>query len=417
MNAADTMSPPRVLPELHDDAVKRGLPFPEFIFVVLACVFYINFQIQARYQISSPFIALGYLAYCGFVMPRYRNLIICYVGSCLLIAIMYQFMTIPVTVRGSDVEMKYFYSNFSQYLLVFFPLAIYYRVQTYAGRWQTRIIFGVILLSSVFLIQAALAFTEINADILHTMDRKTLDDAEVDLQGYSYVYAFTFLIITCLALFRKARAKVVKYFSAAAVAYFVYFLFKAQFALAFVTTFISCLYLYYVTTRNRHYRVLVIIGLVALYFMLPSILEYFIELTRDSNVLNVRLREIYDSLTGNHSHNSDMQARFDLYRKCIEAFLYSPIWGNRYLDFNGHSTFLLGFAYLGIFGGTFICYTFYRAAKFVKAQLGDNYLYYKPLMLQLILMGITNPIQSCPSNFIMLFFVCPLLIHKYLPQK
>ena len=140
-------------------------------------------------------------------------------------------------------------------------------------------------------------------------------------------------------------------------------------------------------------------------------------MTQDLNVLNVRLKEIYDSISGNHAEDSDMQARFDLYWKCIVAFFNSPIMGNKYLPFNGQSTFLLAFAYLGIFGGVLICWMFYKGSKFVQSILGnDQYVYFKPLMCQIILMGLTNPIQSTPSNFIMLFFVSPLLIKRCVKQ-
>ena len=64
-----------------------------------------------------------------------------------------------------------------------------------------------------------------------------------------------------------------------------------------------------------------------------------------------------------------------------------------------------------------ICWMFYKGLKFVQSILGnDQYVYFKPLMCQIILMGLTNPIQSTPSNFIMLFFVSPLLIKRCVKQ-
>lgn len=334
--------------------------------------------------------------------------------ACAIVAIMYQIMTIPITISGSNVSLKYFYSNYSQILLAFFPIALLYRTNKLATSKQITVIIGVIILTSILLIRVALKITEINPDILHSMNQEVLEEAGVTLQGFDFVYAFTFLIITCFIIINSKTSNIIKYISIVCLICFIDFLLKAQFALAFVTTFISCLYLYYTTAKNLGSRLLTIAGLCAIAFLLPYFLEWLIGVTRESQVLNIRLQEIYDSLSGNHSNDSDMQARFDLYWKCIVAFLQSPIFGNRYLPFNGHSTFLLAFAYLGVFGGFFVCYTFYKASKFVESVMGiQKYKYFRPLMCQIILMGLTNPILSVPSNFIMLFFVCPLLICKF----
>lgn len=393
---------------------KKGLSSIELISICSFGIFYTDFEIQGKYHIIFPFIALIYLGYCYLREPSKGKIIIRFLLTCAIAALLYQVMTIPVTISGSNVEFKYFYSNFSQFLLAFFPLALLYRTNKLATQTQINIIICVIILTAILLVQTALKIAEINPDILHTMNQDVLDEANVTLQGFDFVYAFTFLIITCFILIKNQSRTIIKYISVGGLIYFIYFLFKAQFALAFVTTFISCLYLYYTTSKKLNNKILTIIGLCIVVYLLPNFLEWLIDVTWDSQVLNVRLREIYDSLTGNHSENSDMQARFDLYWKCILAFINSPIWGNKFLPFNGHSTFLLAFAYLGIFGGSFVCYIFYKASKFVQGILGiQKYKYFKPLMCQIILMGLTNPILSVPSNFIMLFFVCPLLICQF----
>ena len=397
---------------------KRGLPLVELIAICIFCIFYIDFEIQGKYQIISPFIALIYLGYCYFKEPSMSRIIVHFVLACIIVALLYQLMTIPVTISSdSNIGVKYFYSNFSQYIIAFFPLAILYRTIKYATQKQIVIIISVTLLTAILLVRAALKIAEINPDILHSMNQTALEEAGVTLQGFNFVYAFTFLIITCFIFIKKRSRPAIKYISIGCLIYFIYFLLKAQFALAFVTTFISCIYLYYITAKRLDNKIITIIGLCVVAYLLPYFLEWLIDITKDSQVLNIRLKEIYNSLTGNHSEDSDMQSRFDLYWKCILAFIDSPILGNRYLPFNGHSTFLLAFAYLGIFGGTFVCYIFYKASKFVKSVIGiQKYKYFKPLMCQVILMGLTNPILSVPSNFIMLFFICPLLIRQFVKE-
>lgn len=402
----------------RNESIKApGLPVLELVFICIFGIFYIDFEVQGKYKVIAPFIALLYLFYCYLREPKQRGRIVKFIFACAIVAILYQILTIPITIRGANAASKYLYSNFSQYLLAFFPLAFLYRTDKLATANQIKIIVGVIIITAIALIQVALKFAAINPDILHSMNQEVLEDAGVTLQGFDFVYAFTFLIITCFVLIKQSDSKIIRYLSIGALIYFIHFLLKAQFALAFVATFISCLYLYYTTTRNKGSRFFVIIGLSTLIFLIPYILERLIDMTQDLNVLNVRLKEIYDSISGNHAEDSDMQARFDLYWKCIVAFFNSPIMGNKYLPFNGHSTFLLAFAYLGIFGGVLICWMFYKGSKFVQSILGnDQYVYFKPLMCQIILMGLTNPIQSTPSNFIMLFFVSPLLIKRCVKQ-
>ena len=170
-------------------------------------------------------------------------------------------------------------------------------------------------------------------------------------------------------------------------------------------------------TKNKDRRFFVVIGIVIIVLLLPVILKLLIGLS-DSELLNQRLQEIYNTLTGvsQNSEESDLWARMELYGKCILAFMQSPIWGNRTLDFNGHSTFLCVLADLGVIGGFIIYKLFKKSFDFMKEQLGDRYPYYSPLVCQVILMGLTNPIHSTPSIFIMLFFLCPLLIVQFIKE-
>ena len=52
----------------------------------------------------------------------------------------------------------------------------------------------------------------------------------------------------------------------------------------------------------------------------------------------------------------------------------------------------------------------------MKIRLEKKYLYFTPLVCQVILMGLTNPIHSTPSIFVMLWFLCPLLIIQFVKE-
>lgn len=401
--------------DIENVSLVKRMTWIECAILCLFGIFYIDFEIQSKYYIISPFCILLYLSYCC-MNAKLRKPIIKYVCACIIVSVLFQILTTPVTISGSGVAYKYFYSNFTQYLLIFFPIVMFYKISRYASDIQQKVFLGVVLITGILLMTAAVKIAEINPDILHSMNQDVLESAGISFQGYNFVYAFTFLVITSVIIFQHSNKMVIKLLSVAAIVYTIYFMSKAQFALSFVTTAISLLYLYYISAKNKTNRVFVVLALGALMLLLPSIMEYLVSVTSDLGVLNVRLREISESLSGNHSGQSDMQARFELYGKCINAFLQSPIQGNSYLPFNGHSTFLLAFAYLGIFGGLFICLLFYKGYKNVCYVLNSKSLYFKPLMCQIILMGITNPINDSPSNFIMLFCICPLLIQKYVSK-
>lgn len=393
---------------------RRGLNAIEFGFILLCCLFYINFEIQAQFELYAPLIALGYSYYFYQKEPSCRSFTRNIILSILLLAIMYTILTDANTVSGSFLKFKQLYVKFSQYILVIFPIFLFHRVNNNASKKQLVIIIVTVLLFCILLARVAIQFAQANALILHSMDANILEEANMALVAFYFVYLFTFIIITGIILIRHSNDKLVKYISIALIVFSLYFLSVAQFALSFVTTALSVMY-YYLKTSRSQYKFLVILALAVLAFILPFVLKVLISIT-EGELLSARFTEIYNSLTGqsNPGEESDLQARLDLYWMCIVKFFESPIIGNRHLPFNGHSTFLTAFADLGIFGGLLVCSIFKKSFRFFKVSLGRKYIYFLPLVCQIILMGLTNPIHSAPANFIMLFFLCPLLINYYI---
>lgn len=397
---------------------KKGLTLLELLFILCSSVFYINFEIQAQFQLLAPFIALAYIFFCFIAEPKYQGLIIKYLLVIVLFVLSYMLLTDSESIGNvSNRGLKIFYAKFSQYLLMFFPIFIFFRTNKLATKKQIYLIISVVILNALALIQTALNIIEINATVFHSMNADVLEDAGVNIQGYCFVYAFTFLVLTSVICYRQQNKILLKILFAGIGFYSAYFLFKSQFALSLVTTFCSLLYLYYKTTQNSDKKILVVIGIILVALLLPVILRLIIGLS-DSELLNQRLEEIYNTLTGisQNKEDSDLWARMELYGKCIAAFFHSPIWGNRNIDFNGHSTFLSVLADLGIIGGYIIFKLFTNSFAFMKKQFGTKYLYFTPLICQVLLMGLTNPIHSTPSLYIMLWFICPLLIIQFVKQ-
>lgn len=397
---------------------KTGLPIIELIYILFAELFYINFEIQGRFMLIAPFILFGYVFYCMFKEPQFSKKILGMLIFILVLSLLYYFFTDSDSIGNVENRgAKRIYAKLSQYLLVFFPLFLYYRTITYATKKQIYIILAIGIASALVLVKAALVIAMQYELVLHSMNEKVLEDANVSLQGYNFVYAFTFIVITCLLIFLKSSEKVWKYLSLALMCYSLFFLLKAQFALSLVTTMISVVYLLYVLNEKPNNKTMFITaGMLVLLFspFLVGLLSIF-----DSfELLSGRINEMTNFFsTGIVDVNTDLGYRLNVYWKCIEAFFSSPIWGSRSLDFNGHSTFLCVLADLGILGG-YIVYRLFKESYQIESRcMASNVKYFKPLMLQIILMGLTNPIHSVPSNYIMLWFLCPLMIQTFVIRK
>lgn len=397
-----------------------GLPLLELLFVICATIFYINFEMQAQFRLVAPFVFIAYISYYIHVEPQLKCFAINLLILISLLVVLFLMLTDSTSIGNvSNRFLKVIYAKFSQWILVFFPILLFHRVYTIASKKQILLILGVGLLNAIILVQTALKIIEINPTLLHSMNADRLKDANVNLQGFSFVYAFTFLSLTCYTCFKYTKNKWIKYLFFSLLLYSIYFMFASQFALCLVTTFISFIYLEYsISSRNNQKKILSIIGLSILILSLPYLLEFLINIS-NMEVLNVRLQEIHNVLIGNsiNSEKSDLNTRLNLYWKSIMAFLDSPIWGNRTLNFDPHATFLSILADLGILGGIIIYKLFSKSFDFMKTYLDAMFDFYKPLICQIIIMGFTNPIHSSPSNYIMLWFICPLLMKLFIDNE
>lgn len=398
---------------------RSGLPIQEFVFFLIACLFYSNYFVQSTYSYPMIVAFTGYVVYCIAKVKEYRKHIIWFMVMLLLFSILYLLLTdtSSISIYASNRTVKRFVSKYSQYLLVFFPVLMFYRTVTSATRRQVYLLIVLIIVNLLFLVQTSLKVVAVNPDILHRMNTDAVEESGLTIAAYYFVYAFTFLVLIGVVCFRHAQSPIVRWVALIMSFFFLYFLFEAQFALSLVTCFISVLYLYYVTTRKKSSRLFVVVGLIMVIILLPLIIRAIVSVL-PSNILSDRLWEVYGMITGESvTTDNDGQSRLDLYWMCIKAFFSSPIIGNRTLPDDGHATFLTVPADIGIYGLIFLYVTFKNANMIVKRELGNKQIYFKPLMFQIILMGLTNPIHSSPTNYIMLFFLCPLVIMLFVTDK
>lgn len=395
---------------------RRGLPFLEFLFLLLSTTYYIHFKQQDKFALLAPFIAIAYICYVYFKEPSYRKQLRTMVLLIGLIAILYTLLNDASSISStvSNSYLKRFYSKFSQYLMIFTPVLFLGRTLFYATQKQIYLIIGVALATSLVVSQAALTVIKINPLLVHSMNAETLEASDVSFTGFYFVYAFTFLVIFSLLCILYPAEKKWKYLSWILGLYSIYFLYKSQFTLSLVTSVISCYYLIIKFGKTPQFKLLSVLVGILTFFLLPALLNFITSIS-SSELLNERLAEmnVFFNNSGQANSDSDLHARLTLYGKAVAAFFNSPIWGNRYVDFDGHATFLMIWADLGIIGGIPISYMFVKAYKTVKAFMGNKGLYFAPFMVQIVLMGLTNPIHASIANFIMLWYICPLMIYLF----
>lgn len=401
-----------IIPSITIPLRKPGLPIVEFVFILLVCLFYSNFELQASYSFPMVFAFTGYVLYCYIKEPAFRKLIVRFFVMLVLFSLFYLFLTDTLSIgeNVSNRNMKRFYSKYGQFLFMFVPIFMFYRTATIATRKQIFVFLGIILINLIVLARKAILATMIDPEILHSFAQEAVEASGFSMAAFYFVYAYTFLLLTGWVCFKYANIVFVRYLSLAFALLSLFFLVSAQFALSIVTTFFSMLYLFIITTRNKTKRLIVIIIVILILILSPLLIKGIIAVS-SSRILNDRLSEVNDLITGeNLSSGTDARGRLELYWMCIKAFFSSPIIGNRVLPADGHATFLTVPADIGIYGLVFLIVFFKNAFNIVKRILGSKIVYYKPLILQIILMGFTNPIHSSPTIFIMLFFLCPLII-------
>lgn len=399
------------MPIYEIPANRRSLPIIEFIFIILACLYYSNYVFQSQYETQMMLGFVLYVLFCYYKEEKYRKTIVSFLLLLAVFSVLYYLLTdtSSIGVNVSNRAFKRLYSKFTQYLSMFIPVFMLYRTARVASKRQMIIIISLILINFLMLARTAIVATQLDSEVLHSFREDAVESSGLTVAAFYFVYVYTFIFLIGWICYSKSKEKKIKYASLFFSLFSLFFLFKAQFALSIVTSFFSLLYLYITTTHNNRKIITVLVVIVVL-LLSPLLLRGLISIVPEG-FLSERLKEIYDMITGeNTTSESDGQGRLDLYWMCIKAFFNSPLIGNRTLPEDGHSTFLTVPADIGIFGAIFLYVLFKKAYSIISGLLGSKNIYFKPLMLQIVLMGFTNPIHSSPSIYMTLFFMCPLLI-------
>lgn len=370
-----------------------------------------------RFQLTILMMDVLYLAYAFITSARnivYRKTMVKMLLVIVYIAILYVLLNDASSISRSvsNYILKRFVSKASQYISMFFPLCILYRVNIFATNKQQKILLIVVFASLLFSCYSTL--TGVQTDLMAARHNSFEDDKDFSMVGYQEVYAYSFLTLLFFVLFLiRGKQRLVNIFL---FLFFFFFLYRVQFALSMVIVAISMAFAVWKYAKNSFAKIAFLIGIVAVFTVLPALLDVITPLL-DTELAQTKASELSGFLRFEYDESSDVWGRLRLYWLSIKAFLSSPIWGNRTLPFDGHATLLTCFADLGILGGIPVWYLFIKANNIVKRQMGGKAFYFSPFFFMLIVDGLTNPIHSQTPLYLLLWCFIPIMLTRYLPTS
>lgn len=378
--------------------------------ILLFAMYYILPSVSATYNFKLP-IMLGFVyAICTFFKKPIYNEVVKYLALIAFVAMLYALLTDTnsITVTGNNYFSLRFISKFYQIFMMFFPLFILNRVQTYATEKQKLFILAVMYVLIAYVLIVTLQELYVNPNVTRSWEDFS-EKAQGNVGGYYFVYAIPIVITVCTMLIFKTKKVLLKVLLIALIIFQIFFLLMAQYTLSLIVTVAGMAYEIYVNIKYDRNKVIVLMIGVVLVISLPSILKFAAQRV-PSEQMAVRLREVYSFFTAGDSSGYNLNSRLTLYKDTFLAFLNSPFWGNRYLDFDGHATFITVLADLGLLGGIPFYYMYFHAKKRASTIISDNEKLFNPVFLVILLTGFTNPIHAALPLMLTAWFIAPMTV-------
>ncbi len=387
---------------------RKKLPFWEILLIIYLFVAYL----LPAYSLGSTILLALLLVYCVYMMIIDADLlpiVAISVALIILLALFYTLLTDTVTIAQnvSNRSMKQFTAKMYQYMGLYFPAFLFFRVHKTATYKQKLLLAGVgvslmvyvIVTTWIYLIDHPGAIKQWSGDV---------DLSSMNLAGYYFVYAVP-MVISVVSIIMLQFKGIPRWIAVVLVILGILFLVNAQYTLAILIAVIGVLIQVFRNIRSTLNKILFVLIAIAVALFLPQILEYAIRIIPSEQV-SLRLSEILDFLVGNGSDGYNLNARLTLYGDSIKAFLSSPFIGNRRLDFDGHATFLTVLSDTGILGGLPFYGLFFALSRHTKKLLGIHRVQFGVVTTMFVLMGLTNPIHASLPLGLTTWFLAPLII-------
>lgn len=340
----------------------------------------------------------------GRAYPGDKNTVLVFIFTIVFVSLLYTFLTPASTIAesASNRMLKRFLSKVHQYFMMFFPIFALTRVMRMKrSRKIIIVVLSIVLL--LFVMRTTMLELAINARATRAWGGQV---SNANAAGYYFVYSVPFFLLSLVYYSLKGKNKWLRALTLIVAVLCFIFLLNAQYTLAVIITILCVLILINMVLRRPLVIFLSIVITVGVAAALPSALS-FIASKVSSRDISIRLLELAAYFkTGELGYN--LGGRFKLYYEAVKAFFRSPVWGNRNFNVDGHSTFLMILADLGLLGAVPFFKLIKRTKNICFDMLPDSKLFY-PLFIAFILMGLTNPVHSSSSLSWSLWFISPLI--------
>lgn len=386
----------------------KKLAKPEFAFIILLFAIYLLPNVSVG-STTLMGILVVYSVYIFFFDRDIYDVVVVTLLLISVLALAYAMLTDANSISQtvSNRTLKRFISKFYQYICLYFPAILFVHVNRKASSKQKKVLMIISVVMIAYVIFTTWMFLLENPDATREWD-KFDENAEKGVANYYFIYAIPMVVSVITACYLKLKGYA-RFFSVVAVITLIIFLVNAQYTLSVIIALIGIVYQIYKSIKNTSNRVLFVLAVVLVVPFVPSFLELSISVIR-SEQMRIRLSEVYDFLTGKGTGGYNLNGRFTLYWKTIQAFFASPIIGNRNLSFDGHATFLTVLSDIGLVGGVPFYTLVYFVTSKINRALGEKKKQFSSVALMFVLMGVTNPIHASQPLGLATWFLAPLMI-------
>ena len=396
---------------------KDGLPLIDLAAVIFFSAYYILPSFNGSF---NRWLALfAGIAYFGYVLIKDRKVGISFISiftAVTVIAFAFLILTDTKTISetASNRILKVFLSKFSQYFFMYLPGLLLIRVLKTANKEQKNLMLLLLVAFNVIVLYNTFTVIMENPDaIRHWEEFADMEDENIG--NYYFVYSVP-IIITGLSVCMARLKGFKKLICLGMIAVLFVFLLLASYTLAILIAALGLIMQIFLSLKSPITKILFIVAAVIGIFFVPDLLLFISENAPSGN-MSIRFKELYSFFTAGDSSGYNLNGRLTLYKMSIEAFLNSPIIGNRSLSFDGHATFLTVLSDTGIIGGIPFYYLLFSMNKRMKAFLGENARNFLPAFFCLLCMGFSNPIHNSLPLAFSVWFIVPLIINTLINKE
>ena len=392
--------------------VKRQNCTIDILIIIFYAAYYLLPSISNRVHFLIPLAAAAvYVFYVAFSEGKgFSYILLTYLSLIVLLAVLYALLTDASSIQatGTALMIRRFFSKAYQISLMFLPLLFFKRISQNAS--EKQIIFLLIISYAVFLYVIVTTFRTLAVNPNATRSWSGEGTIYHNTANYYFIYAVPFVTIMLTVFVCIVKHFLIRLLCILGIIFMMVFLFVAQYTLAILIAFL-CMALVFLIYLRGFARFLSVLLIVLFLVFSKYILKFLIGLVPSEQV-SLRLKEVYSFIFKYDASGYNLSGRMELYWKSIRAFLKSPIYGNRKLDFDGHATFLTVLSDLGLLGGVPYYYLYFNANKITKGLMKNGKLF-SPFFVALLMMGFTNPIHAALPLMFTVWFLVPLSLELY----